>query len=96
MNINEDLDTLVRDLTQVGSIPKSEARRRIEEYTEGRVSEAVREVFSIAKEEVNHSYARGVPIYVREMQAIEIYARIHDITLTPPTNQEADLAVTII
>lgn len=28
---NKSLDILIRDLTQVGSIPKSEARRRIEE-----------------------------------------------------------------
>jgi len=41
MNTNEELDTLVRDLTQVGSISKSEARRRIEEYAEGRAEEII-------------------------------------------------------
>jgi hypothetical protein len=37
MTIDQEIDELVRDLTKVGSLPKSEARRRIKEiYEKGR------------------------------------------------------------
>ena len=45
------------------------------------VERTVRELFEIAKEEINQSSAEKVPIYVRQMQAIQIYASGHSIDL---------------
>lgn len=47
--MKETLNTLVRDLTKVGSIPKSEAKRRIKNYVHQVVAHAayVREVHTL-------------------------------------------------
>ena len=48
---NEELENLIRDLTKVGSIPKSEARRRILEFAEAARKENVMMIESkISKE----------------------------------------------
>jgi len=44
--------------------------------------EAIRDVYEIAKDEVNQSSTENVPVYVRQMEAIQTYARQHDIDLT--------------
>lgn len=51
--------------------------------------EVVRDIFKIAKEEISQSSAKQVPIYVKEMQAIEIYARLHNIPLTSSSEEES-------
>lgn len=47
MTKQELLNGLVRDLTKVGSIPKSEARRRIQEYAESVVRERLKKMVNI-------------------------------------------------
>lgn len=62
----ETLDTLVRDLTKVGSIPKSEARRRIQELLKeqrqrmAKRIEEEQERFRPAYEELDKSYIAGL------------------------------------
>lgn len=53
----------------------------ISEVRQKAVEETLRGVYNIATDEINQSSAQQVPIYVKQMQAIQIYAKSKGIEL---------------